>query len=484
MTRSGRNSGSNGGRNTAHGERSAERSIGRNAGRNAGRSTARGSGKPVTAARRVSQAMLEDLRSGMLLDASFEQRVSQLDPRDRRWVQQLVWTLLRTRERVDVILDRRIRGGITVLEDGVLDLLRLGVVQLLYMDSVPAYAAVGETVEAARQQYSHGAASLVNAVLRRVDRERDALELPSLSDPIEAMVLEFSHPAWQVRRWCERYGMESARALLEHNNTSAAVVIRPNGVKSSLLAQMLAGEGVETRSAKYVPDSLEIVGPVSLVELSAFRQGLFYVQDPAATLVTRYAHVSKGGVVADLCAAPGGKSLELAQRAKLVLAADQSRSRVARMRQGFARLDAGSDLTERILVLQADAARPAISPVDAVLLDVPCTGTGTYRRHPDARWRFQPSDLAVLASIQERILNEACRVVKPGGLLIYSTCSLEYEENDAQVEGFLAEHPEFSLEPPPPEVVGAGMLDDGRLRVLPWEHGSDGSFAARMRREI
>ena len=224
-------------------------------------------------------------------------------------------------------------------------------------------------------------------------------------------------------------------------------------------------------------DSLVIGGDVGLRELGAFQQGLFFVQDPAATLVTQYAAFPVGARVADLCAAPGGKAIELSRTALYVVACDVSLARLGRLRETIERLE-----TRNVHPLVSDARAAAIAPLDAVLVDAPCTGTGTFRRHPDARWRLAPNDIAVLAATQRSILHAAASTVAPGGLLVYSTCSLETEENDAQVETFLAGHPDFSLEPPPEGSVPATVLDAGRLRVLPHRHGTDGAFAARMRR--
>jgi 16S rRNA (cytosine967-C5)-methyltransferase len=193
--------------------------------------------------------------------------------------------------------------------------------------------------------------------------------------------------------------------------------------------------------------------------------------------VTQYACVPTGAVVADLCAAPGGKTIELSRNASRVYASDMSFSRLRRLLANTSRLE-----IPHIFPYVADARVPAIHPVDFVLVDVPCTGTGTFRRHPDARWRLKPSDLAVLGALQRAILRTAATVVRPGGLLVYSTCSLEPEENDAQVESFLAENPGWRLEPPPDGTVPAAVLDVGRLRVLPQRHGTDGAFAARLRR--
>lgn len=437
----------------------------------------RSTGPGVTESRTAAALILADLRAGSLLDSAFERRTAPLDARDRRWVQELVWGLLRSRGRLDALLAERVRGGLAKLDADVADLLRTGAYQLLYMDSVPPYAAIGQTVELTKRRHGIGASKLANAVLRRVDRERETIEPPAPADPLEALAQRRSHPRWVIARWAERWGLAQTERLLAANNEAAPIVVRPYGIVREQLDAMLGGAGVRTSDVPLVPDSLQLSPGVALTELGAFKQGLFYVQDPAATLVARYAHVPEGSTVADLCAAPGSKALELSRRAGMVIAADRHRARVARMVSGFARLDARG-----VIPVVVDAIAPALSPVDAVLVDVPCTGTGTFRRHPDARWRLRVSDFAVLGALQKQILRAAATVVKPGGLLIYSTCSLESEENDEQVDAFLAAHPDFTLEPPEAGVVPDTVLDAGRLRVLPQRHGTDGAFAARLRR--
>jgi 16S rRNA (cytosine967-C5)-methyltransferase len=275
-----------------------------------------------------------------------------------------------------------------------------------------------------------------------------------------------------------RWGAEETARLLEANNAEAPLYVRPFHVVREQLEAMLENAGVHVDEAPLARDSLLLTSNVSISELGAFRQGLFFVQDPVSTLVTQYAAVPPDLDVADLCAAPGGKTLELSRTARTVFTADRSFSRLQRVLANARRLEA-----RNIIPLVSDAREPAIRPVDAVLIDVPCTGTGTFRRHPDARWRLKVSDLAVMAALQRSIIRAAARVVKPGGLLVYSTCSLEPEENDAQIESFLAEHRDFTLEPPPEGAVPAAVLDAGRLRVLPQRHGADGAFAARLRRE-
>jgi len=431
---------------------------------------------PVTDARRAAADVCVDLRGGVLLDAAFERRAVALDTRDRRWTQELVYGMLRRRGWLDHALAARVRGGLARLDGDLADLLRLGAYQLLEMGSVPAYAAIAQTVELAKQRHGMGASKLVNAVLRRLDRERSSLGADLPTDPIEALATEFSHPRWLVARWAARFGPDGVRALLEANNREAPVIVRPWGLVREQLEAMLETNGVAVHDAPLAGDSVRLGGPVALTSLTAFTKGSCFVQDPAATLVTRYAAIPAGAVVADVCAAPGGKSVELARHAALVVAADLSPQRLTRLADTKRRLELSN-----VAPVAFDAKQPAIRPVDAVLVDAPCTGTGTFRRHPDARWRLRMSDLAVTAISQRDILRSAAALVRPGGLLIYSTCSLEPEENEAQVEAFLAANPRWLLEPPPAGAVPPDTLDRGCLRVLPHAHGADGAFAARLR---
>ena len=440
--------------------------------------TATRSGGSVTEARHAAAEICGDLRRGDLLDGSFDRQTTRLDPRDRRFTRELVYGMLRRRSWIDALLEPRVRGGFTRLDDDVLDLLRLGAYQLLHMRSVPAYAAIAQTVELAKRRHGVGPSRLVNAVLRRLDRERDALTVDTPADPIDALALAESHPRWLVARWVARWGEEETRRLLQANNREAPLVARPVHAVREQVEAMLEAASVTVEDAPLVNDSMVLSSPVSaLTELGAFRQGLLHLQDPASTLVTKYAAVAEGSRVADVCAAPGGKTVELTRRAGAVFSSDVSFARLRRVVENNARLE-----LENVFPYVADARRPALREVDAVLIDAPCTGTGTFRRHPDARWRLKPSDLAVMAALQREILRAASTMVAPGGLLVYSTCSLETEENDAQVERFLSDHPAWRLEPPVEGAVPTSVLDAGRLRVLPQRHGTDGSFAARLRR--
>jgi 16S rRNA (cytosine967-C5)-methyltransferase len=434
----------------------------------------------VTDARVAAADTLADLRTGLLLDAAFDRRAGELDARDRRWTQELVWGMLRKRGWIDHLLAPRVRGGIARLDADLADLIRLGVYQLFEMGSVPPYAAIGQTVELAKQRHGMGASKLVNAVLRRLDRERGEELAPALpADPVEALAITYSHPRWLVARWVARWGEDETRALLESNNREAPLIVRPWGVVREQLEAMLEDSGVGVSDAPLVEDSLLLAPGTVLMALGAFQQGRCFVQDPAATLVTNYAAIPIGAQAADICAAPGGKSVELSRTAAHVTAADASEARITRVIDTIARLE-----LDNVDAVVADARDGTLGQFDAVLVDAPCTGTGTFRRHPDARWRLRTSDIAVMAATQRAVLRGAAKNVAPGGLLIYATCSLEPEENDQQVEAFLADHPGWTLEPPPTGTVPDEVLDAGRLRVLPQRHGADGSFAARLRRGV
>ena len=431
----------------------------------------------VTASRAVAAEICTDLRRGEFLDQSFERRVGPLDARDRRWTRELVYGMLRHRGWIDAVLSDRVRGGLVRLDPDVIDLLRLGVYQLTNMGSVPAYAAIAQTVELAKRRHGLGASKLVNAVLRRTDRERDELNVAVPADAADVLALKYSHPRWLIARWIERWGEHDTERLLAANNAEAPIVIRPYGIVREQLEAMLEEAGVHVSEAPYVRESIAISGGITFTELGAFKKGLFFVQDPAATLVTEYAAIPTAATVADLCAAPGGKALELSRTAGSVIGSDKSFGRLQRLLANQRRLE-----TTNLYPFVGDARHPAIAAVDAVLIDVPCTGTGTFRRHPDARWRLKVSDLAVMSALQKLIVRSASKAVKAGGLLIYSTCSLEPEENDEQVDSFLSENLNWILEPPPEGSVAPELLDGGRLRVLPQRHGTDGAFAARLRR--
>ena len=263
-------------------------------------------------------------------------------------------------------------------------------------------------------------------------------------------------------------------ALVTANNARRALFLVPLEHPAPEAVARLAAAGIDSTEVGFGTDCVELEpGSSPLAALRALPQSI--VQDPAARLVSQYTDVGAGTKVADLCAAPGGKALAVAGRASFTLAADRSESRMRMIRENMDRTG------QRLGCVVADALHPPITRADVVLLDVPCTGTGTFARHPDARWRLTPSSVHELAGLQEELLRAAGRIVSPGGLLVYSTCALEPEENEEQIDAFLVENGDFHVEAT--EAVHARFLDDrGRLVVNPHETGFDGAFAARLRR--
>jgi 16S rRNA (cytosine967-C5)-methyltransferase len=411
----------------------------------------------------------------MRLDVAFGRAAPALEPRDRAFVHELVYGVARLRGRLDHLVERRVHGGLGRLDPDVLDLLRLGAYQVLYMDGVPRYAAVSQSVAQARERAGKGAAGLVNAVLRGVADDGAGPELfPDFgSDPAGWLERWGSHPRWMVERWLRRWPPDDVRALVDLDNRRPPVGLVPLGVPVEEAIEALRAAGVAAEPFEGAAGCVRL--PVGVDPVAALGAVPSVIQDPGAHLVTRYADPDPGSVVADLCAAPGGKALALAARASYTLAADRSVRRLRLARENARRVGWPLGL------VVGDAAHPPIRETDAVVVDVPCTGTGTLARHPDGRWRLGPGSVEEMARVQRGILEGAASVVRRGGLLIYSTCSLEPEENEDQVSAFLERHPDFR--PERTRAVPGEYLDEaGRLAVLPWRTGFDGAFAARLRR--
>jgi 16S rRNA (cytosine967-C5)-methyltransferase len=418
---------------------------------------------------------LKAVRKGAFADRAFEVAAESLEEADRRLAQETVLGVLRLRGRLDHILNALVKGGVEALDDEVLDALRLGAYQLLELDRVPAYAAVSEAVEMAKRAAGRGAASLTNAVLRRLSRSSYySFAFPALDEaPLEHLSSWGSHPRWLIERWLDRWPVDSVCRLVEYNNRRPAVYVSVAGDREKAI-ERLRQVGVEA-------EVIEGVGSSLRVESAAVQRALAtvggVVQDPAAATVVDYMALAPTTGVVDMCAAPGGKAALLAMRGHEVWAMDVSRARLVKLLETRARLG----LTH-LHAAQADGTRPPIREADAVLLDVPCSGTGTLGRHPDGRWRLRRDELDVLVDLQRRLLDAAAEIVRPGGLLVYATCSLEREENEGQVEAFMSRRREFQREQGGAP-VRADLLDaEGDLVVLPQRDSMDGAYAARLRR--
>jgi len=418
-------------------------------------------------------AVLRAVSRGRRLDRALEEVAVHLPLRERRWVQEAAYGTVRLRGRLDHLLNLHLRKGLSSLSPLLLDLLRQGAYELLYMDGVPDYAALSQTVAQVRRVGGEGAGRMANGVLRSLQKEGgDVGRFPPFADdPLGHLTTWGSHPEWMVRRWLERWEPEEVRRLVDRHNATPPLYLRPLDLSLADARGALEAGGWACREVgPGVPCLLLEAGTNPAPLLDEIR-GI--VQDPGAALVTVYADVPAGVVVADLCAAPGGKTLALASRGSYVLAGDASMARLRVLRGNLARVGGQVEL----VVARAQA--PPFREVPFVLLDVPCSGTGTLRRHPDARWRLTLETLMRLVELQEEMLDAGARLVPPGGHLVYSTCALEPEENEDQVEAFLARTPRFTVEETG-RVPGEYLDEEGRLVVLPQTSGFDGAFAARM----
>lgn len=342
------------------------------------------------------------------------------------------------------------------------------------MRGVPDYAAVSQAVEHAGRVAGRGSRGLANAVLRAVAADGDGPELfPRFEkEPAEHLATWGSHPRWLLDRWLRRWPPEEVAALVRADNEQPVLTLvplegDPGPAAAAWRAAGLSGRPVG-QGTRCVAMTRGTEVPRALAAVPSF------VQDPAANLVATYVDPPAGTIIADLCAAPGGKALALSGAAVYTVAGDASEARLRLIRENVRRA------RRPIGLVRADARFPPVRRADVVLLDVPCTGTGTLRRHPDARWRLRPERVDTLAEVQAGMLEAAAGLVVEGGLLVYATCTLEPEENRGQVCAFLDRHREFRLDST--EAVPREYLREGCLEVLPHRSGFDGAFAARMRR--
>lgn len=413
------------------------------------------------------------------------------DERDRALAGEIAAGTLRWQGAFDAIIERFSTRPLDRLDPEILAILRISLFQLLHLDRVPAAAVVNDAVDLARRAGKRSASGLVNALLRRVSRERDRLPLPSAprSAGDRAAALDFlsitlSHPRWLVERWMDRYGFDAARRWTEFDNQAAPLTLRANTIRTSreVLARDLETLGVHTRPARWAPDGLVVTAGNPLLTPLA-HTGTFAVQDEASQLVGMFVDAAPGERIFDACASPGGKTTQLAAAMRdtgIVIAADVRGRRIDLLARTVASSGAQSI---RIIQASARAAPPFTRSFDALLVDAPCSGLGTIRRDPDIRWRRSPADLTAMAAAQIEMLRHAATAVAPGGRLIYATCSSEPEENAHVVAAFLSEHPQFRPSTPAPFTSGplSTLVDSsGALQTLPFRDGLEAFFAASL----
>ena len=440
----------------------------------------------ATQARRIAAEVLlrvaqQGAFANLALDAALRQ-AGVLEPREAALATELTYGTLRWQIQLDRALaahsDRRAED----LDEPVRAALRIGAFELLHHPTVPARAAVNEAVELVKELRASRAAGFVNAVLRRLAEVR-APPPPPLRDvdPAGHIAALTAHPRWMVERWIAWLGERETQLFCEANQLQAPAVVRARRGKLEEAQAALRRAGIDSQRGRFSPDALVLAqGAPPALDIEGHEEGLFQAQDEAAQLVSIFAAPGPDARVLDACAAPGGKACHLAEMARSVLAVDLHARKaeqisLAAQRMGLFNLEARA----------ADAALPLPNvpeqSFDLVLLDAPCSGLGTLRRHPEVKLRRTPDDVDRLAQLQTRLFASVQRYVKPGGLLVYALCTLTAEECDEQVARFVKSFSGFRIDPPPPGFPGECLQGDF-MRTLPHRTGTDGFFAVRLRR--
>jgi 16S rRNA (cytosine967-C5)-methyltransferase len=418
-------------------------------------------------------------------------------PADAALATELTLGVLRRRRLLDFLLERQLKKPLARMDLPVALALRMGLYQLRYLQKIPARAAVHESVELVRQAKKSSAASLVNAVLRRLaETARQPVESSLLKgvSTAERFGILHSHPTWMVQRWLARWGEPRTVALLDANNRAPRLTCALNEpARRDEIVASLEKSGLRVEPGRLLRAAFAVSGG-SPARTEAFRRGWISIQDEASQAIPLLLDVHAGDRVADLCAAPGGKTAVLARAAGprgMVVVADRHAHRLRAMREQFARLGLRD---VRMVELDATQALPFRESFHRILVDAPCSGTGTLARHPEIRWRLRAERLAELHAMQAAMLRAAAEQLAPGGRLVYSTCSLEVEENESVVAEALASEPSVRRVPFPEaarelaanlaEGVGGESLFDaqGNFRTMPGETATDGFFAAVLKK--
>lgn len=440
--------------------------------------------RTVSPARRAAFNILrrveeEGAYAAVLLAASEDEMRAE----DRALCYELVLGTLRWQLWLDALIEHYAGRRAESLDAPVRRALRLGLYQLRMLSRIPASAIVNESVNLAYLSRLRSAASFINAVLRRATREPDYDPAAHVTDAIERLAIETSHPVWLLERWIDAFGHEEARAFARANNEAPPVafrVIARRGNEGEILEELRAAGGVLSPS-RIVSDAWRIEGAGASLRALA-REGKIYLQDESSQLVAHVLGAQAGERALDVCAAPGSKTTHIATRTpeiSLIVAGDVHEHRLRTVLEAGARQEIK---TLRVVVHDAEASLPfAEASFDRVLLDAPCTGTGTLRRNPEIRWRITAQDILELSARQIRLLSNAARMVRRGGRLVYSTCSVEREENENVVASFLKRYARFKQLPL--DVPASIQHDGDAARIWPHEQGADGFFIAAFERQ-
>lgn len=446
----------------------------------------------VTRSREIALAVLGDVSKGRFAEHALAQRLGRekvLSPEDRNLATELVYGVLRWQDRLDDVINRCSDHPQRRIMSQIREILRLGMYQILLLDRIPDHAAVDQAVTQTQERFGSRAAAFVNAILRRALRDRESVDPPPVEDA-ESLARYYSHPQWLVTRWFDELGPDRTRRVLIENNARPPLVARVNRLKSTAeeLTAMWKAAGVEVEPVPFLPDALFVLTPGRPVHaLPGYEQGLFVVQDPASQMVAPLLGVQPGDRVLDACAAPGGKTSHLAalgSNTLEIVAVDRDPARLEEAKKNLERL-----AVRGVAFARGDASDlefiEKLGTFDRVLVDAPCTNLGVLRRNPEARYRARCEDPAEFARIQLGMLAAVARIVKPGGTLVYSVCTVSREETRQVIEDFMNAHDDYVLLPIEPRKLPLpGLATGAFFSTFPPPGGIlvDGFFAARFGR--
>ena len=442
---------------------------------------------PYAGARGVAVKILNrvertDAYLDRLVDA--EMRSDEMNELDKGLMHEIVTGVLRWKMKLDWVLTGFFHGNFTKAETNVRNCLRVALYQLLFLDRVPHSAAVNEAVEFMKRLRGQKMADLVNAVLRNIIRNLENIRYPDPNeDRVRHLAVIESHPYWMTKRWVDRFGYDDAKKFLAANNRIPDLALRVNRLKIDLtyFTNLLDQNQVQYSRSKHLDFFIRVRHMAGIGSSEMFKQGYFAVQDESAGLAVKLLDPQPGDRVLDLCSAPGGKTTfigELMKNIGEIIAVDRYDTRLNLVKSACQRL--GISIAH---ILTADASTLETAPANRVLVDAPCSGLGVLSKKPDAKWSRDIDDLTRLSGIQMGILDNAAKLVLPDGVLVYSTCTTEPEENEDIVKEFLARHGEFVVEPASQFVNPELVSQSGFITTYPHQHEMDGSFAVRFRKK-
>ena len=443
----------------------------------------------MTSARNLAFTVLREIDKGAFADVALERNIGKfaLSPADRRLATELIYGTVRRQRTLDALIDQLGKRRAEQQPADLRRILHIGFYQLRYLDHVPPHAVVDTTVQLAKQAHLGKLSGVVNGMLRQYLRLReggDPLQLPN--DKLQALGVLHSYPDWIIQAWQQLLPTPDVAKLCEWFNQVPKIDLRVNRLRATVdhVITALTEHGLTVMPHGNSPDAIRIVGPTGNVrQLPGYDEGWWMVQDASAQLVGYLVNPQPGETIIDACAAPGGKTAHIAELmgdSGRVLGCDRTSSRLNKIRQNVKRLQLNSIET----VLGDSREHPEFKGIaDRVLLDVPCSGLGTLHRHADARWRQNPEAIAGLTKLQRELLEAAVDWVKPGGVLVYSTCTLHPDENQNLIQAFLADHPDWQIHPPSEKSpVAPFITEQGWTTVWPHQQDMDGFFMVRLQR--